>query len=209
MRVTGQIKTLLVFLTFFSLPLLADISEWCPEGSKAYRSGDSESASLALSNCLYSPPEDPELASEGYAMRGETYFSQGDYQAAVSDYDLAVELWPENATAWRSKARVHFQLEDYLEAISAINRSLDINSNDTESHFVHATILTAMDRPDLAMDAYDLAFSFESRQNVQKLQQALESEGFRIGSNDGVYGVRTRNALKECIAAGCALSLSM
>lgn len=207
MRETNPMKLQFLLLVFFSSGLSADVSSWCPEGYKAYVSGDHDSANLALSSCLYSPPEESELASEGYAMRGETYASRDDYQAAVSDFDLAVELWPENAAAWRSKAMVHYRLEEYLEAVSSISRSLGINPYSTESHFVHATILTAMDRPDLAMDAYDLAFSFETRETVQTLQDALESKGFKIGSTDGVYGVRTRSALKACIAAGCELSM--
>jgi tetratricopeptide (TPR) repeat protein len=194
-------------LILLSTSVHAEVGEWCPEGQKAFTSGNLDSANRALSSCLYEPPEDPVSASKGYAMRGETYFARDDYEAAASDFALAVELWPGNAPAWRSKAMVHYRLGENLEAITAITRSLEIDSMSTESHFVHATILTKMERPLLAMDAYDLGFSFESRETVQKLQRALEAAGFRLGTIDGVYGARTREALKECIAASCVLSM--
>ena len=62
-----------------------------------------------------------------------------------------------------------------------------------------------MDRDNQAMDAYDLAYSFEERRKIQELQKALADQGFGVGSSDGVYGSRTRNALKACIAAGCII----
>lgn len=166
-----------------------------------------EEANLALSSCLYNPPEDPVLASQGYFLRGETYFDRSDYVAALSDLDLAVELWPENAPAWRTKAWVHYNQEDYLAAIQAITMALEADPHSTESNHVHATILTAMDRNSQAMDAYDLAYSFETKDTVQKLQRALEREGFNVGSTDGVYGSQTRDALKACIQADCILSM--
>ena len=196
-----------IMLALFTPTVHSDFSTWCPEGQKAFASGKMDAANQALSSCLYNPPEDPVFASRGYAMRGDTYFSRGDNQAAASDFTLAVELWPDNDAAWRSKAMVHYRLNEHLEAITAISRSLEISPNSTQSHFVHATILTAMERPLLAMDAYDLGFSFESSATVQKLQQALEAQGFKVGAVDGVYGAHTRGALKSCIAAGCVLSM--
>ena len=198
----------LLGLFLFSTAAHAELGAWCPDGKRAFDSGKFDAANRALSSCLYNPPEDPVLASKGYSMRGETYFARSDFRAATSDFELAVNLWPDNASAWRSKARVHYKLNEHLEAITAISRSLGINPHSTESHFVHATILTAMGRGDLAMDAYDLGFSFESRETVLKLQQALAAAGHKVGAADGVYGARTRDALKSCIAAGCTLPMN-
>lgn len=185
----------------------ADVSGWCPEGQKTFNAGKYDDANLALSSCLYNPPEDPVLASEGYYLRGKTYFERLDYQAALSDLELAVELWPENAEAWRSKAWLHYKQDDFLPAIQSITTALEADPHNTRSNYVHASILTAMDRPKAAMDAYDLAYSFESKDTVQKLQEALQDQGFKVGSIDGVYGAQTREALKACIADKCILSM--
>ena len=187
--------------------MAADVAAWCPDGQKLFSAGKLEDANLALSSCLYNPPDDPVLASEGYYLRAETYFDRLDYQAALSDLDLAVELWAENAEAWRSKAWLHFKQNEFHLAITAITQGLEADPHSTESHFVHASILTALGRAYAAMDAYDLAYSFENKQTVQKLQQALESKGFELGTIDGVYGAQTRSALKACIAEGCTLTL--
>lgn len=185
----------------------ADVSSWCPEGQQAFSAGKYEAANQALNTCLYSPPEQPDIAAEGYIMRGETYLHAQDYEAALSDFERAIELLPANAVAWRSKAWVHYKRDELHPAVTAIGESLEIDPHNTESHHIHAQILTAMGREAAAMDAYDLAYSFESPATVQALQNALESQGFTVGAIDGVYGARTREALKECIAAGCNIPL--
>ncbi len=183
----------------------ADVSGWCPDGQKAFSAGKFEEANVALNSCLYSPPENPAEASQGYYLRGETYMDAMDYQAAISDFDKAVELDPDNANAWRSKAWAHYKRDELHPAVTAITMSIEIDAQNTESHHVHAQILTAMGRTGQAMDAYDLAYSFEDRRKVQALQSALADQGFGVGSSDGVYGARTRDALKACIAAGCII----
>lgn len=183
----------------------ADVSGWCPEGQRTYLSGNYEAANLALNRCLHSPPEDPEAATHGYYLRGETYLERLDYQAALSDFDRAVELAPSNGEAWRSKAWVHYKLNELHPAVTAIEKALEVDARSTQSHHINAQILTALDRELAAMDAYDLAYSFESRETVQRLQQALASQDYETGAIDGVYGARTRNALKACITDGCRL----
>lgn len=185
----------------------ADVSSWCPEGQKAFAAGRTEAANLALNSCLYSPPEEPAAAAEGYAMRGETYLAALDYEAALSDFDRAIELAPANAGAWRSKAWVHYKRNELHPAVVAITESINLDPRNTESHHIHAQILTAMGRESAAMDAYDLAYSFESKQAVQRLQQALVSQDYPIGTVDGVYGAQTRDALKACIANRCNIPL--
>lgn len=185
----------------------ADVSAWCPEGQRAYLTGDYEAANLALNSCLHSPPEDPEAAAEGYYLRGETYLERLDYQAALSDFDRAVELAPSKGEAWRSKAWVHYKLNELHPAVTAIEKALEVDARSTQSHHINAQILTALERELAAMDAYDLAYSFESRETVQRLQRALASQDYEIGAIDGIYGARTRNALKQCIADRCGLAL--
>lgn len=186
---------------------LADVSSWCPEGQKAFSAGNYEEANRALNTCLYSPPEDPSLAADGHVVRGETYVEGLDFEAALSDFDRAIELAPDNAVAWRKKAWVHYKRNELHLAVTAITESLELDPHSTRSHHIRAQILTAMGRQNAAMDAYDLAYSFESPAAVQQLQGALESQGFKVGAIDGVYGARTRDALKECIAAGCNIPL--
>lgn len=208
MKVSGLLGLSLVWLFAVTPPgARADVASWCPEGQKAFSAGNFEAANLALNSCLHSPPEDPDLAASGYLLRGKTYFERLDFEAALSDFDRAVELSPDNAAAWRSKAWVHYKRNDLHPAVEAITKSLEVDPHNTKSHHVHAQILTALGREDSAMDAYDLAYSFESRETVRKLQQALENLDYKVGAIDGVYGAGTRRALKRCIADGCSVPL--
>lgn len=209
MKDSGLLGLSLAICAWFGVSeaLAADVSAWCPEGQRTFASGDYDAANLALNSCLNSPPADPNAAAEGYLLRGQTYVERLDYQAALSDFDHAIELAPDSANAWRSKAWVHYKLNELHPAVSAIERALEVDAHSTESHHIHAQILTAMGRKVAAMDAYDLAYSFEDRATVQSLQRALASQDYEIGAIDGVYGARTRDALKQCIADGCRLAL--
>ena len=199
------VATLLAAACFTMTPVAQaqDVRAWCPDGYKAFVAERFEAANLALSACLYEPPEDAELAAGAYVMRGLTYAAADDTEAALNDFDRAVDLMPQNAVAWREKARVHYRLGDLHPAIESIEQSLAIDPNNTESHHVHAQILTTLERPELAMDAYDLGYSFETKDRVRRLQENLAGLGYAIGAADGVYGRRTRDALKACIADGC------
>lgn len=180
---------------------------WCKDGRRAFHAERYEEANKLLSSCLYSRPEDPATAADGYYMRGVTYLQRPDMEAALGDFDLAIEIFPQHAYAWQQKSWVHYLGEDYHPAIVAIENSLRNDPNNTKSHHIHALILTAMERPDQAMDAYDLAYSFERRDTIMDLQRALQAQGYSPGAVDGNYGGRTRDALKACIAAGCSFML--
>lgn len=209
MKESGLLGLSLAICAWFGVSeaLAADVSAWCPEGQRTFASGDYDAANLALNSCLNSPPADPTAAAEGYRLRGQTYVERLDYQAALSDFERAIELAPDSSDAWRSKAWVHYKLNELHASVTAIERGLEIDAHSTETHHIHALILTAMGREDAAMDAYDLAYSFEDRETVQNLQQALASQDYKIGVIDGVYGARTREALKACIADGCSIQL--
>ncbi len=182
-----------------------DVSSWCPDGQKAFSAKKYEQANLALSSCLYSPPEDPAAAAAGYVMRGETYADRLDYEAALSDYDRAIELVPDYGLAWRDKAWAHYKRNELHPAISAINRSLEAEPYNTQSQHIKAQILTLLGRSQKAMNAYDLAYSFENPERVRKLQESLAGLDYDVGAADGVYGTQTREALKACIADGCTV----
>ena len=208
MKVSSLLGMTIAMLTLHAaIPLRADVGSWCPQGKQAFSAGKFEAANLALNSCLSSPPDDPALAAEGYAMRGETYLKDLDYEAALSDFGRAVELDPANASAWRNKAWTHYKTNELHEAVTAIGKALEADSRDTRTHHVNALILTAMGRDLAAMDAYDLAYSFEDKATVKHLQEALKAQGYKAGAIDGVYGARTRDALKKCIADRCAIPL--
>ena len=46
--------------------------------------------------------EDP-TSAEAYVNRGDKSYNQGDYQAAISDYDEAIRLDPNDARAYYNR----------------------------------------------------------------------------------------------------------
>lgn len=197
-----------VSCSLIPIPGLAEVDQdWCAEGRQAFEAGKYEQANLSLSSCLHVPPEDAATAADGYFMRGVTYLERSDLVAALGDFDHAIELSPVHALAWQQKAWVHYSSEELHPAVVSIEESLELDPNNTRSHHIHALILTAMGRPQYAMDAYDLAYSFEKRVVVKRLQRALQGRGYNVGAIDGNYGGRTREALKSCIEDRCSFML--
>ncbi|MDE0400202.1 MAG: tetratricopeptide repeat protein, partial [Candidatus Poribacteria bacterium] len=49
-------------------------------------------------------------SAEAYVNRGDKLYDQGDYQAAISDYDAAIHINPEHALAYNNRGNAKSQL---------------------------------------------------------------------------------------------------
>ena len=53
--------------------------------------------------------EEP-TSAKAYVDRGDKSYDQGDYQAAISDYDEAIRLEPNNAIAYGNRGNAKSEL---------------------------------------------------------------------------------------------------
>ena len=66
-------------------------------------------------------------SAEAYVNRGDKSYNQGDYQAAISDYDEAIRLDPKYTRAYYNRGVAKNELGDSEAAISDYDEAIRIN----------------------------------------------------------------------------------
>ena len=61
-----------------------------------------------------------------YINRGSAYFSKGDYDHALADFNQAVTLQPDRFDAYFNRASVYFATQDYDRALADINQTIKL-----------------------------------------------------------------------------------
>ncbi len=66
---------------------------------------------------------------ETYRKSGDSKLSDGDFTAALDEYDKALQVNPKNAMAYYGRGRVRLATANYTEAKVDLNRALTIDAN--------------------------------------------------------------------------------
>ncbi len=66
-----------------------------------------------------------ELAT-AHIVRGNAYFSRGDYNNAARDYDEAIQLNPKNSVAFYNRGNVYNRLGQYDDAIENYDKAIEL-----------------------------------------------------------------------------------
>lgn len=74
----------------------------------------------------------PDSAPIAYSNRGGTYFTMGDYQSALRDYNKAIELNPRYANAYYNRGTVYNSLDYYPQAIEDFSKAIELNPKDAQ-----------------------------------------------------------------------------
>ena len=64
---------------------------------------------------------------EALSAKGKILYELKRYEVAVSVYDRATQIEPENAKLWNDKGTALMELERYEEAIIAFDKALELN----------------------------------------------------------------------------------
>ncbi|MBS1955076.1 MAG: tetratricopeptide repeat protein [Cyanobacteria bacterium SZAS-4] len=70
-----------------------------------------------------------ETLDETYRRNGDSKLSDGDFVAALDEYDKALQVNPKNAMAYYGRGRVRLATSNYTEARVDLNRALTIDAN--------------------------------------------------------------------------------
>src|SRR6185436_18879012 len=82
---------------------------------------------LAVSSALAQAP----TTSADYLKRGDAKYYEGDLNAAVADYDKAIELDPTNAGAYFRRGVVHDRKDETEAAIADYTRAIELKPRNT------------------------------------------------------------------------------
>lgn len=75
-------------------------------------------------------PAPPELDFAYYKKAADENFAKGELDAALTNYNKAVELNPENFTVYINRGLTFFKKKDYKSAIADYDKAIEINSGE-------------------------------------------------------------------------------
>ncbi len=80
----------------------------------------------------FSKPHDSKnsgIAMLSYKWRGNLYFDQGDFDKALADYGLLIDLHSADAKVYDKVAVIYSQRKDYKKALETFDKSLEVQNN--------------------------------------------------------------------------------
>jgi tetratricopeptide (TPR) repeat protein len=75
------------------------------------------------------PAYNPEYAEALWYNKGIDHLNQKNYEEAVIDFDMAIEINPKNAEAWYMKSVVFYNQKRYEDVIKASTKAIEIKPN--------------------------------------------------------------------------------
>ena len=109
---------------------------------------------------------------------GKVLQAQGQNEAALNSLWRAVALQPNLAEAQAAIGEVYINQEDYLRAIVAYRRLLEITPNNPTAYYQLGVALKGRDRPQEAKEAFnrarDLFRQANDAEGLQKAESALD-----------------------------------
>ena len=147
-------------------------------GVRYLSEGNYEEAIIAFTAAIEIDPN----RAEAYVGRGDAYVASGEnaenLNAALSDYEAALELDNTILSAWLSTGEIHVSLGNYEDAIEAYNRALELDPSQAEIYLNIAECYIALDDAYAAMDILEAGFSETNDSTLQeRLAQLLSSTG--------------------------------
>jgi len=91
------------------------------------------------------------------------FLALGEFDRALSKYNLILENEPKNINAWNNKAKVYEKLVMYDEALKCFDRAIEINIKDHVLWYNKGNILTKQGKFEDAIRCYDEAIKINQK----------------------------------------------
>ena len=72
--------------------------------------------------------------TNSHVAKGSKYYSRGDYDCAIEEFDKAITANLNNAEAYIWKGRAYYQKKDYDLAITEFDKAITVDSNNAEAY---------------------------------------------------------------------------
>lgn len=93
--------------------------------------------------------------SGDYINRGILFYRKHNYRSAMSDYDLAVSIDPENGSCYYNRAMLRQELGDYNNALADYDKAIELSSDPTQMRYQRATVLMQLRQWKQAIEDFD------------------------------------------------------
>ncbi|MEP2772262.1 MAG: tetratricopeptide repeat protein [Fulvivirga sp.] len=172
---------------------------WMYKGFTYRNQGNIEEALASFSNYISLNPTDTSAYS--YILRGKVKYELGDFQGAVSDYDMAMKLQPFEEKYQYYRFVALFEAKQFKQALEAVDRLIEINDDFYGYYFYKGNVYLEMNDFDNAIYMYNVAIlknynnadSYYKRATaylaLDKYDKALEDYNTAIvlKPNDGTF----------------------
>lgn len=124
-------------------------------GDQFFAKGNYAKAIEAYSDLLANNPSDVSLLYN----RGRAYEELAKLDLAEQDFLAILNLDAKHLNACLSLSKVYYGMESYNKAVIFAERSLEINQNSAQGHFLSARAKHQLGYVDSAMESYNLALN--------------------------------------------------
>ena len=134
-RLIGSL--VIMFCAFSAIPALAAAAD---DAAKACAGGDPnpDKRIAACGKVLATNPKQDAKIAWVFKARGNAYFSKGDLDKAVKDYDIAIRLDPRDSTALANRGTMHMSQGEGALALADYNGALQGQSQGQPTSIVSA-----------------------------------------------------------------------
>ncbi len=148
------------------------------------------------------PDTDPDLRAQAFFLRGVSYARRGEFQRAISDYDAAIRIAPQYASALNNRANAYRNLGKPSQGLPDIEQALTISPQDPIFNATRGEISQALGDREGAMRDHDAAMAYGGASFVKFYQCSLRLAQLYHGPIDGVIRPELRAALRLCVDQG-------
>lgn len=112
-----------------------------------------------------------------YALEGDVQSNLGQYKEAISYFNKAIAIEPDNDMYFMSRAAAKYRNKKYSEALKDIEKAIDLNENIHKYHIFKALIkLQSQNANDILKDFNLLLTKFENSCNSTVIELLSEVE---------------------------------
>ncbi len=101
-------------------------------------------------------------SAQFYKIRGKARYDNGQYEAAIADYNEALRIKPDDFKTYYNRGRAKGQLGQYESAVSDFNVVIRIKPDSANAYFLRGFSKQSIKRYDSAIADYDAALRIKS-----------------------------------------------
>ncbi|MGO9486752.1 MAG: tetratricopeptide repeat protein, partial [Rhodomicrobium sp.] len=109
------------------------------------------------------PSADDKARAKKYAGGGDEHYNKGDYDRAIADYDQAISLNPQYATAYYSRGLAYYNKGDYDRAIADYDQAIRLDPKYALAYNNRGFVYNITGDYDRAIADYDQAIRLDSK----------------------------------------------
>ncbi|MFN0121883.1 MAG: tetratricopeptide repeat protein [Blastocatellia bacterium] len=109
------------------------------------------------------------LAAEADWEKAVSLYTQGQYKAAIVEFQRVIDEFPAHADSWKYIGLAHYQLKEYDQSITPLEKALELKKNEGKGD---PDALSALGRAFIALKKYDQAREYLEQAGSQQPDQA-------------------------------------